>query len=311
MDTVCSDRHREGRHGHFLHALPVLCALLGGTAGADPIADIHLHWKWNQKEVTSPDEAIGILNEQGVGLAVVTGTPPELALELQELAPDKVIPIYGIYRIPDEWSTWHHDPGLLGRVRQALESGRYRGIGEVHMLGGFISDWRNPIIGGLFDLAAEFDVPVLLHTEFSRANYTLGLCQAHPDTRFLWAHSGVMLTPAEVERVLEGCPNVDAELSARDPWRHLANPIADQDGRLLPQWRALILRHPERFMVGSDPVWPVERLNPWDEPDSGWQELPRFLDFHRRWLAELPEPAARAIRWDNARRLFAGAIERP
>ena len=58
-------------------------------------------------------------------------------------------------------------------------------------------------------------------------------------------------------------------------------------------------------MVGSDPVWPVDRLNPWDEPDSGWQELPRFIAFHRQWLDQLPADAARAIRWDNANRFFA------
>ncbi len=289
---------------HRTLGLLVAC-LLATVAQAEPFADIHLHWKWNQKEVTSPREAVAILAAADIGLAVVTGTPPELALELSELAPDRVIPIYGIYRIPGEWSTWHHDSGLLERVREALRSGRYRGIGEVHMLGGFISHWNNPVIAGLFALAAEFDVPVLLHTEFSRADYTLGLCRAHPDARILWAHSGVMLKPSEVERVLEGCPNVSAELSARDPWRHLRNPITDDDGLLLPDWRALVLKYPTRFLVGSDPVWPVDRLNPWDEPDTGWQELPRFIGFHRRWLADLPQPAAQAIRWDNAERLFA------
>ena len=79
-----------------------------GMCAADglPLADIHLHWKWNQKEVTRPAEAVRILAEQDVGLAVVSGTPPELALELQALAPDTVLPIYGIYRIPGEWWSW-------------------------------------------------------------------------------------------------------------------------------------------------------------------------------------------------------------
>lgn len=49
-------------------------------------------------------------------------------------------------------------------------------------------------------------------------------------------------------------------------------------------------------MIGSDPVWPVDRLNPSDEPDTGWQELGRFLDFHRGWLGQLPHDKATAIR---------------
>ena len=292
----------------ILLLLAALCTPL--SASQAPFADVHLHWKWNQKEVTTPEQAIAILERQDIDLAVVTGTPPELALELQELAPKRVIPIYGIYRIPGEWSTWHRDDRLLARVRKALESGRYHGIGEVHMIGGFISHWRKPTIAGLFSLAAEFDVPVLLHTEFSRADYTLGLCEAYPDTLFLWAHAGSMLTPDEVRRVLQGCENVQVELSARDPWRHRRNPIVDDDGSLLPQWRKLIIDHADRFMVGSDPVWPVDRLNPWDEPDSGWSELPRFVAFHRSWLGQLPAAEATAIRWGNAQRLFARARHR-
>lgn len=276
----------------------------GQAAGGPPIADVHLHWKWNQREVTTPAEAVATLDAQDVGLAVVTGTPPELALELAAAAPARVVPIYGIYRTAGDWATWHRDPDLVARVRQALASGAYFGIGEVHMIGGFISHWRNPVIAGLFDLAAEFDVPALVHIEFSRADYTIGLCQAHPKTRFLLAHAGSMLPAGEVKRALDACPRLHVELSARDPWRHRRNRITDADGHLLADWFELVTAYADRFMIGSDPVWPVTRLNPWDEPDTGWQELPRFLDFHRGWLATLPQAQADAIRWDNARRLF-------
>ena len=281
-----------------------LCSLpLGADPSIEPLADVHLHWKWNQKEVTTPEQAIELLRKNRITLAVVTGTPPELALELAALAPDLVIPIYSIYRIPEEWSKWHQDLGLLGRTRKALESGHYQGIGEVHMIGGFISDWRNPIISGLFELAAEFDLPVLVHTEFSRANYLIGFCQAHAETRFLWAHAGSILSPEEVDRALNACPNLWVDLSARDPWRHVARQI-DQDGVLKPEWRELVVAHADRFMIGSDTVWPVDRLNPWDEPDTGWQELHRFIEFHRGWLAALPKDVARKIRLDNAVEFF-------
>ncbi len=80
--------------------------------------------------------------------------------------------------------------------------------------------------------------------------------------------------------------------------------MTDDNGQLLPEWRKLVMQFADRFMVGSDPVWPVDRLNPWDEPDTGWQELHRFVDFHRGWLDDLPIEAAHLIRSENARQFF-------
>ncbi|MEW8329995.1 MAG: amidohydrolase family protein [Candidatus Thiodiazotropha sp.] len=272
--------------------------------GLAKLADTHLHWKWNQKEVTEPEQAIAVLRDNNVTLAVVTGTPPELALELQRLAPETVIPIYGVYQDAVNWSNWYHDKELVGRVRRALASGLYRGIGELHMISGFVTDWKNPNISGLFELAAEFDVPVLVHTEFSRADYLIGFCSAHPKTRFLWAHAGSVLPPGEVARGLRHCANLSVELSARDPWRHVGRPIVDETGLLKDEWRDLVIAYPNRFMIGSDPVWPVEQLDPWDESDTGWQQLSRFLGFHREWLKQLPAEVARKVRYKNAIEYF-------
>jgi predicted TIM-barrel fold metal-dependent hydrolase len=283
----------------------VLAALLVPShLSAEPIADVHMHWKWSQKEVTTVEQAVAALRSNDIALAVITGTPPELALELAEAAPEVVVPIVGIYRYTGHWSRWHRDPKVLERTRELLETGRFHGIGEVHLIAGFISNWQAPVIDGLFRLAAEFDVPVLVHTEFSRANYLMELCAAHPDTRMLWAHAGAILPPTEVKRVIDSCPNVWVELSARDPWRFVAKPISDDSGHLLPDWRELVLAYPDRFMVGSDPVWPVEQLDGWDQPDTGWQELDRFLGFHRTWIDDLPPEAAERIRLTNARALF-------
>ena len=301
--------HRLARRAVRL-SLGLSLALCGGVAFAAapgttaPFADVHQHYKWNQTDVTSVADAVAALHRNDIGLAVVTGTPPELALELADAAPDRVVPIFGIYRTAGEWSGWPYDDGLLERTERALESGRYRGIGEVHMIGGFIPPPDQATIAGLFRLAERFDVPVLLHTEFSRANYLVEVCRTYPGTRFLWAHAGTMVPPSEVDRALEACPNVWVELAARDPWRYTARPVADDRNRLLPEWRELVLKWQDRFMVGSDPVWPVEQLDAWDTPDTGWEEIGRFVDFHRQWLDDLPEEAAEKIRWTNARAFF-------
>jgi predicted TIM-barrel fold metal-dependent hydrolase len=270
-----------------------------------PVADAHLHYKWNQAEVTSPEEAVQALKDNNVRLAVITGTPAERALQLQALAPDIVVPIYGVYRRGGDWYGWQGRDGLVEEVREALASGRYHGIGELHLIGGFAARWnRSDVLKGLLDVAAEHDVPVLVHTEFSRAEPTLSICKGRPDNRLVLAHAGAALPPAEVERVLEACPNVWMDLSARDPWRFLRFPISTDDGRLRPDWEALVLRWPERFVIGSDAVWPVDRLDAWDRADTGWEHIGEFLDFHRRWASFLPPEVQRKVLLENALGLY-------
>jgi hypothetical protein len=295
----------------LMRRLILLLLIAQPLHAAGPLADIHLHYKWSQAEVTSPTEAVAALERNDVRLAVVIGTPPELALKLTEVASDTVAvrPIFGPYRRSGDWDRWYHDKGLLDRARAGLGSGRYHGIGELHLIAGFAPDWRTPVISGLAALAAEFDVPLLVHTEASRPDYLIGFCQGHPETRFLWAHAGAILPPAQVTRALEACPNLWVELSARDPWRYTATPIADEGGRLLPAWEELVRSYPDRFMIGSDAVWPVQQLDPWDEPDTGWENLDRFLDFHRGWLTGLPPEMAERIALTNALAFF-GASSR-
>ncbi|MGB0721793.1 MAG: amidohydrolase family protein [Gammaproteobacteria bacterium] len=270
------------------------------------VADIHTHYKWSQEGVTTPAQAIGALREQNVDFAVVIGTPPEYALYLEREAPDLIVPIYGPYNGVRNWFRWTRDPELVADARAALESGDYHGIGELHLIGGFAPRRDSAqVMEALMKLGAEFQKPLLIHTEFSRPKPLLDLCTRHPRTPVLWAHAGAILKPGYVRQVLEACPMVSAEFAARDPWRYVNNPIADEDtGRLLPEWEQLVMDFPERFLVGSDPVWPVEQLDGWDRDDTGWQELGRFLGFHRRWLSFLPEREREMIARTNARRLF-------
>jgi predicted TIM-barrel fold metal-dependent hydrolase len=282
------------------------------SAASPPVVDAHLHYKWNQAEVTPPGEAIAALRASGVELAVVTGTPPELALKLHELAPDLILPVYGPYRDLGQWYDWQFRPALVDEVRRGIQEGPYRGIGELHLIGGLALRWReSEVLRGLLAVGAAYDVPVMIHMEFSSAEPTLSLCRGNPGNRLILAHAGAVLPPGQVGRILETCPNVWVDLAARDPWRYVRNPITAADGRLLPDWEALVLAHPERFIIGSDAVWPVDRLDAWDEPDSGWTRIGDFLAFHRRWASFLPPQVAAAVLRGNARGLFAPAFPNP
>jgi len=286
--------------------LLILVLLLPAALPAQPpVADMHLHYKWSQQDVTSPDDALRVLDAEHVAIGVVIGTPAALALRLVQRDPDRIVPIYSPYREGGDWYRWMSDPDVVARAREALASGRYHGIGELHLVGGFAARPADgDVVSRLLELAEEYAVPVMLHTEFSRPDPMLALCKRHPQTRIVWAHAGAILPPAEVESVLTACDNVWAGLAARDPWRFVDNPITDPRGELLPAWRALLLRYPGRFMVGSDPVWPVDQLDRWDEADTGWQELGRFWDYHRSWLAQLPDDVALRIACQNAVALF-------
>ena len=292
--------------GQIITLLWALLIVLSMTARAEtpPLADIHTHYKWSQQEVTSPQQVLKTLRENGIALAVVIGTPAGMALEIAALDPARILPVWSPYRIGGDWSRWAYDESVPKRAREALATGRYHGIGELHLIGGFIPDWRSPVISDLIALGIDYDVPLLLHTEFSRNTYLLELCRTHPGLKILWAHVGAILPALAVDKVMQACPNVWTELSARDPWRYVNNPITGDDGALLPEWRSLVERYPDRFLVGSDPVWPVEQLDSWDEPDTGWQEYARFIDFHRLWLDRLPADLAMKIRLLNAYALF-------
>lgn len=285
--------------------LLLLVVLATDLNAQQPVADMHLHYKWSQQDVTSAAQAVEVLADHDIVMGVVIGTPAELALELVRLEPRRIVAIFSPYRIGGDWQRWARDPEVVVRARAALASGAYHGIGELHLIGGFSPRLEKAaVLQALMQLAGEYDVPIMLHTEFSRPAMMLELCRRYPDTRILWAHAGSILAPPQVAQVLDACSNVWAGLAARDPWRFVNNPIVDTGGRLLPDWQDLLERYPERFMLGSDPVWPVEQMDQWDVPDTGWQELGRFWAFHRQWLRQLPQAVARKIGCENAVAFF-------
>ena len=105
--------------------------------------------------------------------------------------------------------------------------------------------------------------------------------------RLVWAHTGIGGTPVErVEAMLARYPLLMGELSYRPG-------LTCEGGLLCPEWRALLLRYPDRFLIGSD-TW----INP------RWQQYDELMQGYRRWLGDLPPDVARQIAWDNGAALF-------
>ena len=267
-----------------------------------PFADVHLHFNWDQEELLTAKEALAVLEKNNVTFAVVFSTPSANALKLSNISNGRVIPFFSPYITGHSRSNWFHDKRVLPLARKGLEDGTYKGIGELHVISGLGPRRDNNVLQGLLKLAAEFDVPFNIHTETSDYRFLKPICAQHSTVRFLWAHAGGVLGPEHSEGIIKACPNVWIELSARDP-NHYGG-LLDDNGQLRAGWKDVIIKYPDRFMVGTDPVWNAHQVNRWYEADEGWLHYHEFISFHRKWLKELPENVEKKIRLDNALSFF-------
>ena len=132
--------------------------------------------------------------------------------------------------------------------------------------------------------AEENGLAVLAHVD----DVAIDLLMAHgPKARLIWAHTGIGgPSVARVEALLARYPQLMGELSYRPG-------LTCEGGKLCPEWRALILKYPDRFMIGSD-TWINQR----------WQVYDELMKGYRAWLGDLPAGVARQVAWDNAAQLF-------
>jgi len=285
----------------------ILAGLCNGTAviAADrpAVADVHIHYKWSQAEVTSPEQALSLLEKNNVQLAVVFGTPPEMAQELLELAPQRVIAFYQPYIDNLLKPSWFLNKRVPSAVRAALASGKYHGVGEIHVSDGIGPHLDSKIFNEVLSIAAEFDAPVLIHTNASNHSYMQRICNRHTKTHFIWAHAGG-LDASEVGQLLKACSNVWVEFSARDPYKSIGEQVADETGTLRASWLELIQQHPDRFMIGTDPIWPITEIDSWHRADTGWDTINDLYTYHNRWLEKLSPELAERVRFRNASELL-------
>lgn len=257
--------------------LPVAGA--AGAADRLPLFDAHIHYSsdaWNQY---APEAVIGILDGAGIRRALVSSTPDEGTVRLHEKAPGRVVPELRPYRSPSDMGSWHRDESVPPYLRERLKRGIYRGIGEFHLHG---EDAKSPVVRQVVQMAVEGDLILHAHSDDVAVEQLFAI---DPGARVLWAHAGMSTPVKSVGRLLDRHPNLRVELS----YRYDVAP----GGRLAPEWRALFLRHPDRFLYGSD-TWTPSRFG----------EVASLADGARRWLAELPPDVAERIAYRNGEALF-------
>lgn len=267
-----------------------------------PFADVHLHFTFDQEEIIDVKDTIKILEQNNVVLGVVSSEPTDYALKMARAGGDWIIPFASPYYNAGNRLNWYFDKNLVSEIRRQLETGLYGGIGEVHLVASIGPRRDNPVFVGLLELAREFKLPFLIHTDASRYLYFLPVCEKYPDIRFIWAHAGGTFQPDQLDPLMKACPNVWLDLAARDPDHYGA--FVEYDGALYPGWRDFIIKYQDRIMTGTDPVWNAQEVYRWYESDEGWFHYNDFIQFHRKWMKQLPREVEKKVRLTNAQRFF-------
>ncbi len=263
----------------LLPALLVLLLQAPGFAQDLPIFDAHIHYSSPDWSVYPPEAALAVLDRAGVKWAMVSSTPDDGTLRLYEKAPARIVPILRPYLTRNDMSTWTNDPAILSYVEGRLQRGIYRGIGEFHLAA---SEANTAVVRGFVQLAIRRGIFLHAHTDEAGVEALLRL---DPKVQVLWAHAGMSASPDTVGRLLDRYPTLTVELALRYD--------VAPGGQLDLAWRSLFLRHPDRFMVGTD-TWVT----------SQWDRLPEIQRGIQAWLRQLPPEVGEKLAFKNAARLI-------
>jgi hypothetical protein len=244
-----------------------------------PIFDAHIHYSRPDWDVYTPELALSILARAGVHRAIVSSTPDDGTLKLYERAPRGIVPFLRPYRTREDMSGWARDPSVAAYVEKRLARGVYRGIGEFHLSA---SEVDAPVVRRIAELAAARDLFLQAHVDDATIEQLL---TRYPKARFLWAHAGLSADAGTVTRLLGRFPRLWVDLALRTD--------VAPGGALDPQWRKVFVRHPDRFLLGTD-TWVTSR----------WELVRDYMRDVQVWLGQLPPEVAEQIAFKNGDRLF-------
>ncbi|MCU0764775.1 MAG: hypothetical protein MUF32_01810 [Burkholderiaceae bacterium] len=174
------------------------------------------------------------------------------------------------------------DDSVPAYLEERLSRHRYVAIGEFHVFG---ADVDLPVPRRVVELARRHNLVLHSHSDADAVERQFA---QWPQARILWAHCGFD-SPARAREMLRRHRQLWCDLAFRSD--HAPG------GELDPEWRALFVEFPDRFMVGTDTFTP-ER----------WPYVVEHARLARRWLAQLPPAVAERIAWRNGETLFASAI---
>ena len=287
---------------HKALAATVLIAGVAQAHAADytgPLFDAHLHYNeeaWDGKTGPHPpSDVLARMKASGVRAIVANSRPNTGSLALAALpevraAGVAVVPFVRLYRNRADYTGWFADETIydmvLAELARGTGSGPYRGIGEFHLYDSANAD--GPVAKKLMALAEQRELVVLAHVDDAAIDLLMANTPSMGQkVRLIWAHTGIGGAPVErVDALMARYPGLVGELSYRPG-------LVCDDNQLCPAWRALLLKYPTRFVIGSD-TWVNQR----------WQYYESLMKGYRQWLGGLPPAVAQGVAYGNGAALF-------
>jgi hypothetical protein len=273
-------------------------ALVAAARAADytgPLFDAHLHYNDEAQTPHPLPDVLARMRRNGVRAVIANSRPNDGTRALASSAQTReagvaVVPFLRLYRNRADYDNWFRDDSIYEMVQAELargtEAGPFRGLGEFHLYDS--NNANGPVARKLMALAEEKNLAVLAHVD----DVAIDLLMANTPSkgrkvRLIWAHTGIGGAPVErVDQLLARYPLLMGELSYRPG-------LTCEGGALCPPWRALLLKYPTRFMIGSD-TWVNQR----------WLYYDDLMKGYRAWLGDLPADVAHGIAWGNGASLF-------
>ena len=273
-------------------------ALAADYAGA--LFDAHLHYNDEAQGPHPLADVLGRMQQSGVRAIIANSRPNDgtksLATARAETAKAgvTVLPFVRLYRNRDDYSSWFKDESIyqmvLTELSKGTDAGPYKGIGEFHLYDS--SNASGAVAKKLMALADDKGLAVLAHVDDTAIDLLMANTPSKGQkTKLIWAHTGIGgALVARVDALMAQYPLLMGELSYRPG---LTCSSDKEGGKLCPEWRALMVKYPNRFLLGSD-TWVNQR----------WQYYHETMHGYRVWLGDLPADVAQAIAWGNGARVF-------
>ena len=246
-----------------------------------PIFDAHLHYNAEATTSYPVARALEVFRKNGVMGILANSRPNDGTRALYEAKALWVVPFIRPYVTRSDIQTWFKDPRIYALIEAEMKRGYYRGIGEFHLHG---ADAGEAQVKRIVDLAVAKGFVLHAHSDDEAIER---LFAHNPKVKIIWAHTGFGTPTEKLEGYFERYTALKGELSYRSG-------ITGADGKLTQEWRHLLEKYSDRFLLGSD-TWVTER---WD----GYADI---IAGYRAWLSQLPREAAERIAFRNAERLFA------